>query len=110
MPSIVTFVPSIPPDVILTSFATNPPFNFSFVISIFKLSINFLYPSGAFVSVIVISSLLVISVIFTVPKSIVPFAVVTVFVSVLPGNFQLNSAPSNLVVLFWLSIFSNFNW
>ena len=95
LPLTVADVPSTPPDVIDTVLAEYCPSCNCF--STFKVneSINLLYPVGAFVSFTVIVSGLFISVIFTVPKSIVPSAPVVFVVALCPGNVTWNSAPDN---------------
>ena len=59
------------------------------------MSINLLYPVGAFVSFIVIVSGLLTFVIFTVPKFIVPSVPVVFVVALCPGIVTWNSAPDN---------------
>ena len=82
LPSTVTSVPSTPPDTIWAVSNLYCPFSCFLVTSIFNVSNILLYPSGAFVSFIVIVSLFSTSVISTVPKFAIPFSfVVTCVVS-----------------------------
>ena len=78
-----------------------------FVTSSSKLSNNLLYPSGAFVSSILIVSFEFTSVISIVPKVTFP-SVSVVFVSAsFPGSVTLNSAFGNFTSLFSLSTFTS---
>ena len=106
-PSNVTLVPSTSPDVIVALFAEYTPSTICFSISIVIVSSSLLYPSGAFVSSIVIVSILSISVIVTVPKLTIPSVPVVLVCSLPFGKVTLNSAPCNFIVGSSLSTFSN---
>ena len=77
---------SVFPATIFASVATYFPSEVPFFTSIVKLSINLLYPFGAFVSVMVIVSVVDTFVISTVPKFNIPFVVVPVLLPLCPGN------------------------
>ena len=71
------------------------------------MSNSLIYPSGAFVSFIVIVSGFSMSVISTVPKSIIPLSSVVFVSASFPGNVTSNSAPCNFVCGLSLSTFSS---
>ena len=84
-------------------------FSIFFVTDTVIFPINGLYPVGADVSVIIIVSVVLGSVISTVPKFNTPLLVVPVC-SLCPGNVQLNPAPDEVIKFPSSSTFCNCNW